>query len=304
MSTAVRAQYVAVEVPGHPAPHRTIQAKVHYPAAPTGSDAERLTGTIPADTKAGPLRVVIFIPGVNVGAESYGWLAQHLAARGYAFVTFNWVAEVMPGMVGLTPGIDLDACRYENWGQAPTATAVRPLLDVLAELNAGEGPLAGTLDLTRVALGGHSGGGTVALHASDHRFFPEVRAVFSYAAHTITSTMLGWPEDTVAPIAADCPVLLLGGTRDGVMARSADRYGKDGHAVDPVSRTYAEAIPDARRGPCEVVLVEGANHFAIGHPEDPTVARGFLDLEPEGDPARHRQDIASRITTFLARHLR
>lgn len=303
-SSNVRAQFVAIRVPGEPAPHDTIVAKVHYPAAPTGSDAERLTGVIPADTRSGPLRVIVFIPGVNVGPESYGWLAQHMAARGYAFVTYQWIAEVMPGLVGITPGIDLDACRPEVYGSRPTATAVRPILDALHELHQGDGPLAGALDLGRVALGGHSGGATVAYHATDHRFFPEVRAVFGYAGHTITSTMLGWEPDTVAPIAADCPVLLMGGTRDGVMAKSADRYGTDGHAQDPVTRTYLEAISEERRGPCEVVIFEGANHFAIGHPEDPTVARGFLDLEAVGDPAATRADIAAQITTFLARHLR
>ncbi|MFT5223072.1 MAG: pimeloyl-ACP methyl ester carboxylesterase [Glaciecola sp.] len=303
-NSSVRAQFVAVRVPGEPAPHDTIAAKIHYPAAPTGSDSERLTGVIPADTKAGPLRVVIFIPGVNVGPESYGWLATHMAARGYAFVTYQWIAEVMPGMVGITPGIDLEACRPENYGSRPTATAVRPLLDALAEVNEAPGPLQGALDLTRVALGGHSGGATVAFHASDHRFFPEVKAVFGYAGHTVTSTMLGWEPNSLAPVPADCPVLLMGGTRDGVMARSADRYGIDGHGEDPVTRTYKEAITDARRGPCEVVIFEGANHFAIGYPEDPTVARGFLDLEPEVDPARTRSDIAARTSSFLARHMR
>lgn len=301
--TDVRAQFLATRVPGEPAPHDTIHAKVHYPAAPTGDDAERLTGVIPADTSRGPLPVVLFLPGVNVGPEAYGWLAQHLAARGHAVVTFQWIAEVMPGLVGVTPGLDLDACRPENWGKKPTATAIRPMLDALAEVQAGDGPLGGNLDLTRVALGGHSGGATVAYHASNHQFFPEVRAVFGYAGHTITSTMLGWEPDTVAPIAADCPVLLMGGSRDGVMARSADRYGKDGHAEDPVTRTWREAITDDRREHCEVVVFEGANHFAIGFPEDPTVARGFLDLEPTVDPAGSRAEIAQRITDFLARHL-
>ncbi len=301
VAPTVRAQFLALRVDGQPAPHDTIHAKVHYPAAPLGTDAERLTGAIPVDPAFGKLPVVIFVPGVNVGPEAYGWLAQHVAARGYAFVTYQWIAEVMPGLVGITPGIDLDACRPETYGSRPTATAIRPLLDALAGI---DGPLEGVLDLGRVALGGHSGGATVAFHASDHRFFPELRAVFGYAGHTITSTMLGWESNTLARVPADCPVLLMGGSRDGVMGRSSDRYGVDGHAVDPVSRTFAEAIDDERRDDCELVMFEGANHFAIGHPEDPTVARGFLDLPPEVDPAITRREIADVVLRFLDDHVR
>lgn len=242
-ASVVRAVFTAVRVPDQPEPYGTIHAKVHYPAAPSSSDDERLTGMVPVDPAHAPFPVVVFLNGINVGPEAYGWLAQRLAAEGMAVVTFSWVGELFPGQYGLTPGLDVGAARPETYGTRPTATAVRPLLDGLRALHEGHGPLAGMLDLDRVAIGGHSGGATVAMHSSRHAFFPEVRACFGYAGHTVTSTALGWDPGALAPVPADCPVLVMGGTRDGVMQRSADRYGAEGHASDPVVRTFDEAVP-------------------------------------------------------------
>lgn len=299
--SVVRAVFAAVRVPDQPAPYDTIHAKVHYPAAPTGSDEERLTGAVPADAGRAPFPVVILLNGINVGPEAYGWLAQRLAAEGLAIVTFSWVGELFPGQYGLTPGLDVGAARPDTYGTQPTATAVQPLLDALRALHDGDGPLARMLDLDRVAIGGHSGGATVALHSSRHAFFPQVRGVFGYAGHTVTSTALGWEPGALAPIPADCPVLIMGGTRDGVMQRSADRYGAEGHASDPVVRTFDEAVPaDAT---AYLAVIDGANHFAMGHPEDRTVARGFLDLDPDGDPAAHRTLVADLTVAFLRRHV-
>lgn len=299
--SVVRAVFAAVRVHDQTAPYDTIHAKVHYPAVPTGSDEERLTGAVPADAARAPFPVVVFLNGINVGPEAYGWLAQRLAAEGTAVVTFSWVGELFPGQYGLTPGLDVGAARPDTYGTRPTATAVRPLLDMLRAMHDGDGPLAGMLDLDRVAIGGHSGGATVALHSSRHAFFPSVRCVFGYAGHTVTSTALGWEPGALAPIPADCPVLIMGGTRDGVMQRSADRYGAEGHGSDPVVRTFDEGVADD--AVAYLAIIDGANHFAMGHPEDPTVARGFLDLAPDGDPAAHRTLVADLTVAFLRRHL-
>lgn len=147
----------------------------------------------------------------------------------------------------------------------------------------------------RVAIGGHSAGGTVAMRSA--RFFPGVKAVFSYGAHTMVATMLGWPAGTVLPAQADCPVLLSVGTRDGVIMGSADRYGQDGHATDPVTRTFEEALGD---GEHLLAVFDGANHFMIADPVDPTAARAFLDLPATAQP---RPELARLVTAFLRTHL-
>ncbi|MFD0475526.1 hypothetical protein ACFQ0B_50365 [Nonomuraea thailandensis] len=79
----------------------------------------------------------------------------------------------------------------------------------------------------------------------------------------------------------DCPVLLATGTRDGVISGSADRYGQEGHAHDPVTRTFEEALGGG--GEHLLAVLEGANHFTVADPVDPTAARAFLDLPATAD---------------------
>jgi dienelactone hydrolase len=297
-AATVRAIFTAATAPGAPAPFATIHAKVHYPARATGSDDERLTGMIPPHPDGQPYPVVLVLGGVNVGPEAYGWLAQRLAADGAAVVTYSWVGELFPGQYGLTPGIDISAVTPDTYGSRPTATAVRPLLDALAD-PARMGPLAGILDLDRVALVGHSAGGTMVLQNCGTEHFPEVRGGVTYGGHNAAATTLGWEPGTVLPCPGAAPLLLLGGTDDGVIARSADRYG--GHRIDPLRRTFDEAIAADR--PAYLAVVDGANHFALGHPEDPTVARGFLDGPGGSDPAATRGYLGDLIAAFLAVHL-
>ncbi len=296
----VRAVFTAATAPGAAAPFDTLHLKVHHPARFDGSDHERLTGEVAVDLSRGRLPIVVLLPGINVGPASYGWLAAALAATGCAVVTFSWVAEVMPGQRGLTCGLDLDAVRPDTYGRRPSATAIAPVLDALTGLDAA-GPLAGCLDLDRLAVGGHSAGATVAYENATTDFFPSLRAVFGYGGHTLASTLLGWDADTLLPLPGDVPVLLTGGTRDGVIGASTDRYGRDGHDRDPVVRTFEDATAPDRDA--YLAIVTGANHFAVGDPSDPTVARGFLDLAPVGDPRRHRQVLVELVTAFLARHL-
>ncbi|MGW3856131.1 alpha/beta hydrolase family protein [Micromonospora arida] len=295
----VRSVWSAVRVPGAPAPFDTAHLRVYYPARPTGSDAERLSGVLAADPAGAPYPVVLLVSGVNVGQDAYRWLAVELAARGVVAVTYDWVGVLFAGLHGITPGVDLDAARPDGYGSRPTSPSLRPVLDALAQLT---GPLDGLLDLDRVALVGHSAGGTVALQSA--RFLPEVRAVASYGAHTMVATMLGWPAGTVLPAQVDCPVMLLAGTHDGVINGSADRYGEDAATrADPITRTFDEALPDAG-GTNLLVRLAGANHFGIVHPLDPTSARAFLDDEATAEPEATRALLVDLLSGFLAVHLR
>ncbi|SEG54886.1 Dienelactone hydrolase [Thermomonospora echinospora] len=279
---------------GGPPPFGTAHLKVYYPARAEGTDAERLTGVFPPDPQGAPYPVVVFCSGVNVEQSVYRPLAADIAAAGFVVVTFDRVAELFGGQVGLTPGVDLDAARPDAYGTRPTCPAIGAVLDALGDIDL----LKGMLDLDRIALGGHSAGGTVVLQSA--RFFPGVRACFAYGTHTMVATMLGWPPGTVLPAQVRCPVLLGVGTRDGVIAGSSDRYGQSAPA-DPVTRTFTEALTD----PGDLLAVlKGANHFAVADPVDPTAARAFLDLDTETDPAASRRAYTDLVVAFLRAHLR
>ncbi|MEL7210819.1 MAG: alpha/beta hydrolase, partial [Actinomycetota bacterium] len=195
-------------------------------------------------------------------------------------------------------GVDLDAIRPDTAGTRAAATAVGPVLDHLADLT---GPLAGHLDLSRVALGGHSAGGTVALQSASPEWVAGCLAGFAYGAHTMAATALGWEEGSVVPLAHRTPVLLMGGTADGVIAGSADRYGADGGAHDPIERTFEEAVPAT--GTNVLAMVDGATHFSFTDPLDPTTGRGFLEDGDAEEPEGVRPFLAELVAAFLDRHL-
>ena len=246
-----------------------------------------------------PWPLVIMMPGINVAPDSYRWLAHRLVPTGVCVVTYAAIGSLGPAGQGITPGLDLDALSPANIGTRPVATALGPLLDRLTGLSAADGaPPAGMLDLDRVVVGGHSAGGTVALHSSDPGWVPGLRAVFAYGGHTMVATALGHGEAAVVAIPAKVPVMLLAGTDDGVIAASRDRYDSGNGAHDPVRRTFEEAIGH-RRGDSWLVELAGAGHFAACHPVDTTTGRAFLEPDPPADPAV-RTLLGDLIAAFVA----
>jgi dienelactone hydrolase len=291
--SVIRSLWWSVRTHGE-APFDTAHLKVYYPAEVRGDDTERLTGVFGAEPAGTPYPVVLFLSGVNVGQDAYRRYATAIAGAGFVVVTFDRIAELFGGQIGLTPGVDLAAARPGTYGSGPTCPAIGAVLSALAGLNSA-GPLAGALDLTRIALGGHSAGGTVALQSAG--FFPGVEAVFAWGAHTMVATMLGWDPGTVLPAQVGCPVLLGVGTNDGVIMGSADRYGEDGaQRRDPVTRTFEEALPGTGH---ILAIVKGANHFGIAD-ADPTAARAFLDGPAETDAL---PPFARLTSLFLRTHL-
>jgi hypothetical protein len=298
----IRALFQAAALPNASAPYNTLHLKIYYPAAPTNSDAERMSGVIPADKASAPMPVVIFFNGINVGIESYHWLAVKLAESNIVTVMYTHVAETLPGVIGLTPAIDLAKVKPDTYGSGATCPAVQPILDALTQLNGDEkSPLHQALDLNHIILGGHSAGGTVALQNA--QFFEQVRAVFSYAGHTMASTMLGFAPNTVLNV-GNKSVMLMRGDRDGVIAASRVRYGTEGQSADPVEKTFDEACQPSAGHEAYDVLLQGANHFSIAHPLDETTGRFFLDMEMSRPEDEIRNEIAGLVETFINKHVR
>lgn len=299
----VRALFRAVAVPG-PAPHNSLSAKVYYPALYGATPAEKNTGALPIAPSDTPYPVAILMPGINLSPDAYAWLATALVGAGFVAVTYGWIVEELPGMVALSPGLDVAALAPAEYGRRPSATALAPLLADLAAQNAA-GPLAGRLDLSRVLLGGHSAGGSVALFNARPDWFPGLRAVFAYAAHAKASTALGHAPETVLKLPEALPTLVLGGSEDGVIAASAFRYGGDETRPDPTGallRTFAEGLAGTR-GDCYLAILRGANHFSLAHPADPATGRPFLDWPTQRPDAEIRADLEQLIVLFARAHV-
>ena len=293
-----RAVYRAIAIPDMQAPYDRASLKIYYPAELTDTPEERNTGVVtpvPGDT---PFPVIIMLPGINLGPESYRWLAEALAAQQVVTVTFTLVAEEMPGYISLTPGLSIPGLAPDNIGKGPTATAIAPILTELAAMNE-SGVLAGRLDLGRVTLGGHSAGGSVALLNNRADWFPGIRGAFSYGAHTAAATAMGYPEDSFFPTPAGLPVLLMGGTQDGCIANSGGRYG-DGEAssTERVERTFDEALA-GNTADCALALIKGANHFSMAYPADDTTGRPFIDLPTTRPDEEIRALLLSLISAFI-----
>ena len=278
-------------------------ATLFYPGDDRRLDEARLTGQVPADDTDAPWPVVVIMPGINVTPGGYRWLAHRLVADGLCVATYAAIGSLGPAGRGITPGIDLAALAPGTIGTRPSATALGPLLAHLAELAADEHcPVAGRVDLNRVVVGGHSAGGTAALHDSDPGWVPGLQAVFAYAAHTMTATALGHDEATVVAVPAKVPVLLLSGADDGVIAASRDRYRTDDGDHDPVGQTFEEAIA-RQQGDSWLVELAGAGHFAICDPVDTTSGRSFLESDAAYAGSAVRTLLADLVAAFTAASL-
>jgi dienelactone hydrolase len=294
----IRALFRAAKVESAAPPYDTLHLKVFYPARPSGSDQEQNMGIVPANGEQAPFKVVIFFNGINCGPEIYQWLAIALAERGLVVVTFSWVGQNIPGMVALTPGIDLAMFAPSAYGSGPTATAMPAILNVLQELQH-EGVLAGLLDLQHIVIGGHSAGGRAAIESASAQFFPQVAGAFGYGVHTAAVTQLGYEPGTILPLPDNLPLLLMGGTQDGVITRSSFRYGVEWETpTTPVERTFQEAIAGGRND-SYLLLLDGANHFSIAHPFDETTGRPFLDFSATQPEAQIRALMAEAIGLFI-----
>lgn len=190
------------------------------------------------------LPCVLFFSGADCHHESYMWLAMRLARAGCAVALSTCVVPFGPSTCLLSMPFDLSALgSLEAYKRNPSRAGIAAILDTLTSINAADGgsPLAGRLDLGRVAVGGHSSGGRTALDlaAFDHEW--PVAAVFSYGASLVNSGMGTFaPRGSVLPCDASCPppLLLLGGSEDGISAGLSEA----GDATETLRRTLTEGV--------------------------------------------------------------
>jgi dienelactone hydrolase len=297
---SVRAFYRAATMETLQPPYNHVTLKITYPAMLPDNEHELNSGYLTADPKQAPFPIVIMMPGINVGPEAYSWLAQGLAARGIVTVTYSFVTEELPGLISLSPGIDLEYLKPEQYGKAPTATALAAIIKELTRVN-DNSVLKGTLALDKIILGGHSAGGTVALLNGHPGWFPGLVGVFSYGAHTAAATTLGWPDNSYLPTPSLLPTLMIGGDCDGVIEGSQMRYSNntDNTASSKLEQSFEQAITSTR-GDCHLAILSGANHFAIAYPEDSTTGRGFLDKVATRPGQNIRQILEKIIGLFIS----
>ena len=285
--TRVRAVYDAVAVPGASTPYATAHVVVHYPAV--DADGDPTLGVVAPDPSLAPFPVVLLAGNFNCPPELYAWLAKRLARRGCAVVTWTWVTPLFDGRPGLSTGIDLSAVTPETFGSRLPSVLLPALLDHLPSI-ADIGP---AMDVSRVVLGGHSGGGTTALLCSSWLDVP----AFSYGGHTRTQAPQGFGDEHYLPLGDGPPLLLLGGREDGVVgaiARQQRGHVAPGH---PMELTEVRSVPAGRTR--WTVLLDGANHYSFCEGYDATSGRGYLERDAAGDAATVRARIGDLVEAFL-----
>jgi dienelactone hydrolase len=299
----IRAFFDTAKITHFPTVSDIFYLKVFYPGVTLGSEREKTTLVVPAAEQKAPFPVVIFFNGYNCEAFVYQWLAEKLAERGLVVVTFNWIAEEFRGNPSITPGVDFAASKSDVYGTKATAVLLATLLGKLEDLQEA-GILAGLLDLQRIVLGGHSAGGRVAVESANSKWFGQVAASFGYGVHSMGTLMQGYQPGTILPLPDKLPMLLMGGTNDGVIANSSGLYGiQEGDATTSIMRTFQEAIVGGRDD-SYVVFLNGANHYAITHPLDSTTSRSSLDFPSTSSTTEIRSLMSDIIGSFIDVHVK
>ena len=298
----IRAFWKATKVESAQEPYDTIHLKVMYPAQISANQHPFASDTV--DRTKAPFPIVIFFSGANCDSLMYQWLAVKLVESGSIVILFNWLAENIPGIISLTPGVNLAAWSRDGYGTVPSALILPLLLAELEHLQS-DSILAGMLDLEKIILGGHSAGGRIALENAEPKFFSQVRAAFSYGAHSAAPFQLGYKSGTVLSLPSSVPMLIMGGTRDGVIAENSNIYGvsKWETAETPIVKTFREAIAGGRND-SYLVILEGANHFSIADRLDSTIEVTALDFPPTQSEAQIRWLMSSAISLFIDAHVR
>ena len=113
---------------------------------------------------------------------------------------------------------------------------------------------------------------------------------------------LGYPPGTILAVADALPMMLIGGTCDGVIASNSSLYGLTWERpTTPIELTFQAMI--GGRNDRYLLLVAGANHFSIADPIDTTIGTSYLDFPATQAEDRSRDLIAEAIGLFIDAHV-
>lgn len=236
---------------------RTLVTVVRYPAL-GASSATDVPGALP-NRAAGPFPLVVFAHGYRLAPYTYTRLLQTWAHAGFVVA-----APFFPLTNARAPVVD----------RSDLSNQPRDLRFVVSSLLAQRGaPLAGLIDGSRIALGGHSDGVDTALAVAygkpgDRR----VRAALGFSGAEV-SAFTGFSG---AP--RGVPLLAVQGTAD---------------SVNPPSGTYSYFAQAPR--PKYLLKLLGAEHTAPYQDDQPylgivaRVSTAFLDRYLKGEVSAARQ---------------
>ena len=195
----------------------------------------------------GPVPVVVWSHGAFGSKDRYGPLVEHWASHGYAVVQANHEDALV--LTGGRP----DRTKFRAWPQRPKDVAF--LIDSLPELQSRLVDFPGTLDTTRVGVGGHSFGAhtaqlvggvtTKTVPGGEHESHRDGRA---RAVLLLSGQGRGEALDETSWNAFTLPALVVTGTNDG-----SRRTGKP-HTWRKEPYTYAP------KGDKTFVLIRDAHH--------------------------------------------
>jgi predicted dienelactone hydrolase len=121
----------------------------------------------------GPWPVILFSHGLGGTREGYAYLGRFWAGRGYVSVHLQHPGSDDSVWRGLGPGaawLAMNLAAKDPKNAINRIQDVTFVLDRLAGLNRGPGPLAGRLDLERIGMAGHSFGAFTTLAAGGQTF--------------------------------------------------------------------------------------------------------------------------------------
>lgn len=230
---------------------------------------------LPIDAEHGPYPVIVFIHGTASWRSQSLTQMTHWASRGFVVISSDhpglWLADTL-GLACGTPG-----------GQQDLSGDTDAVLAAIANPSGELEFLAGRLDTTRLAVAGHSAGGSAAASQASK---PNMRVSIPMAS-----------GNPVAQGAALESALFLGGMSDGVVAYTSTQNGYE--ASMPTKRLVglSNAGHLAFSDICEIRNAEGQNILDIAT-EAGVCGAQFAGFLFDCDPAFLDAELAADIINY------